>query len=274
MIEVGGRENPANWQVIAFTEAAQNAATQTGIAAIAEDAIVRKSGDKFIALRDLWIFYAYIFGDSLDITRWALEGSFMGGRTFDARGSGIETGHDVPSGVLDLRYSPIKWPKGDSLEVKFTEDKSTNVEASVLVWITPDPYNLDWSQKTHLYEEVLQLTLTGASTTGGAWFDSTKTLNDNQDTRDLDPNKIYEVIGSCGGLGGSSIKAARLVFPDSIWKPGFKVPEDNIDLPIPEWEQYWPSMRPRFDGDSPPKMETLDTDGSLTPIVTWRVGRL
>lgn len=264
----------ANWQVIAFNEAAQNAASQTGIAAVAEDSLVRASGDKFIALRDLVIFYSYMFGDSLDIVRGALEGSFLEGRTLDFRSSGIETGHDVPSGILDLRFCPIFWPKGESLEFKFTEDKSTNVEASVLVFITEHPYVLDWTKTPRHYQEVLQLALTGASTTALVWFDSTKTLNDNQDSRDLDPNATYEVIGAVDGIGGSGIKAARLVFTDSMFKPGFKVPEDNIDTPIPPWVQHWPHPRPTFEGDAEPKMETLDTDGSLTPIVVWRIGRL
>lgn len=264
----------ANWQVIAFNEAAQNVATQGNIAAVAEEHLIRKSGDKFIALRDLVIFYAYLFGDSLDITRGALHGSFLGGRTLDFRSGGIETGHDVPSGVLDFRFCPVFWPKGESLEALFTEDKSTNVEATMLVWITENPYVLDWTRQVRQYSEILHLTLTGASTTALVWFDSTKTFNDNQDGRDLDPNAQYEVIGAIDGLGGSGIKAARLVFPDSLFKPGFKVPEDNVDLPIPTWVHEFPSPRPTFQGDAEPKMETLDTDGSLTPIVVWRVGRL
>jgi len=267
--------NPANWQVIAFNEAAQNSATQGNIAAVAEDAIVRATADKFIAQRDLWIFYAYLFGDSLDITRGALHCSGWGGRTFDFRSAGIETGHDVPSGILDLRFCPLKWAKGESLEALFTEDKSTNVEATMLVWITEDPYSLIWADVVDIYDEVLQLTLTGASSTALVWFDSTKDLNDNQDSRDLDPNGTYEVIGIVDGIGGSGIKAARLVFADgNIWRPGIKAPEDNVDLPVPTWADRWPRPRPQFEGDGAPKMETLDTDGSLTPIVVFRVGKL
>lgn len=264
----------SNWTILAFNEAAQNAASQSNIATVSEPGVVKAVGDTFEALRDLVIFYAYLFGDSLDITRGALHGSFLDGRTMDFRTAGIETGHDVPSGILDMRFNPVFWPKGETLEALFTEDKSTNVEASMLVWITPNPYTLSWAKQVRRYKEILHLTLTGASTTALVWFNSTKTLNDNQDSRLLDPNAEYEVIGAIDGIGGSGIKAARLVFPDSIWRPGFKVPEDNIDLPIPTWVDEWPSPRPTFHGDAEPYMETLDTDGSLTPIVVWRVGKL
>ena len=264
----------ADWTIIAFNEAAQNAATQSNIAPVSEPGLVQTSGDTFEALRDLIIFYSYLFGDSTDIIRGALEGSFLDGRTLDFRSGGIETGHDVPTGILDMRYNPVFWPKGETLEAKFSEDKSTNVEASMLVWITRNPYALSWAKQVRRYKEILHLTLTGGSTTALVWFNSTKTLNDNQDSRLLDPNATYEVIGAIDGIGGSGIKAARLVFPDSIWRPGFKVPEDLIDHPIPTWVQDFPSPRPTFQGDAEPYMETLDTDGSLTPIVVWRVGKL
>ena len=269
--------NPPNFHVLLFDEAAQNAAALAGIAAIAETSpIFSNSGDKLKALRDGWIFGLYVFGDSLDITQAQMSGlSSMQGRTFDMRGSGIETGHDVPNGFIDLRFNPFSWPANEELQFDFKEDKSTNVEASVLVWWTPDPYGLSWARQVKLYKELMALTLTGASSTAAVWFDSTKTLDDNHDTRVLDPEATYEIIGMAPGLGGSSIKAARLIFPsEGNVRPGGKVAEDNVDFPIPPWESSWPEPRPQFLGTNPPRMETFDRDGSLTPIVTFLVGRI
>lgn len=263
--------------MLLFDQAAENAASLAGIAAIADTSpIFANSGDKMKALRDGWIFGFYPFADSLDITQARMKGlSSMQGRTFDLRAAGIEIGHDVPAGFVDLRYNPFFWPANEELQFDFKEDKSTNVEASVLVWWTPDPYALSWARIVKLYKELMALTLTGASSTAAVWFDSTKTLDDNHDTRPLDPEATYEVVGMLPGLGGSSIKASRLIFPaEGNLRPGGKVAEDNIDTPIPPWESSWPEPRPQFLGQSPPRMETFDRDGSLTPIVTFLVGRV
>lgn len=271
----GSMDPPPTWSIIAWTEAAQNMAALGGIAAIQDDIVpISKDGDYFEALKDLWIFGIYVMGDSLDIVQSNLTLSSGEGRTLDMRGCAIETDHDVLAGFLDLRFSPIFWPKGETVIANFKEDKSTNVEASVLAWITDHPYRLDWTDRIEGYKELLFLTLTGASTTGGKWFDSTKTMNDNQDSRVLAADGIYEVIGTLDQIGGSGVKAARLVFPEGRHCPGIKVMEDNVDTPIPPWQHEWPRPRPTFEGDTPPKMYTLDTDGSLTPIVTWKIGRI
>jgi hypothetical protein len=263
------------YDTILFAEAAQNAATLSNIRLAANESY-QSRGSSVDVLKTRtgqgqpFIFGVMLMGDSDDIQRGLIDAVSMGKHNFHFTRFGVE---GVSHGYMDLRSCPIPLKENDDLEVKFTEDKSTNVEASCVLQMSygkvPDPKMPTPKQ----YKRIIGVRLTQGSSTAAQWTDTGVNLNNGDDAA-LISEADYEAIAIIPESGAADLKAVRLVHPNWNFTPGVPVMAIDVGADTPPDPMFLLPWRPTFKGQSPPHLETYDITGTATPIVTVIVGEV
>jgi hypothetical protein len=236
--------------VIVFTEAAGNSATLSPCASISplrgEFTVVSASGTVEFD-HDIYIFAAQVMGDVANLTRIVLDNAAQAGGQYllDIReGMPAETSTAQATGFHNLMNRQIHLKGGQILRCQWTEDASTNVEPSVVLFYSLAPFPTQKHPVQHNTEKggALDVTLAITSTTAVTWTRSTNVMGPNNgDTTAFDEEKNYIICGH-RTTGSATQKAVIIELAGLKASPGIAGATDNnvSDIPIFDPLEYVP----------------------------------
>lgn len=244
----------STWSLLGFGAAAAARATLTNIVPLADVTHYVVDGTNYAKFsRPGSVFFGNLISAAIANV---IEGDFRKDSDRNYMRFSIardQTTQFLPSNMLTCRY-PVS--PNERLEMRANNNNNSQIEGFYYGYGTPTPLTFSPAIQPHRY---VRATMTGTLTANLPWSAGGAVTW----SETFDPNKRYRVVGM--SAQSATLYAARIVFPDSIWRPG--VPgSDTVGLTSMLYGDFG-----SFIGNTPPTFEFSASGADTAEVVTLAI---